>query len=80
MEKFKIIIEDVSEIKIQEIDMSEMIEGDVKNNDVIEKYINPKISQFTNDTEYIVKVLRTATEEVIIVKDIKISENKVVFL
>ena len=80
MGKFKIIIEDLSGKMIQEIEMSEMIEGEVMDNDIIEKYLNPIISQLQNGIEYIVKIRRIANDDFIIAKNIRIKGNAVVFI
>lgn len=79
MGKFKIIIEDLSEKMIQEIEMSEMIEGEVMDNDIIEKYLIPIITQLQNGIEYIVKIRRIANNDFIIAKSIRRKGDTMVF-
>ena len=80
MAKFKITIEDLSGKMIKEMEMNEMIEGEVRDNDLIEKYLNPIISQLQNDTDYIVKIRRIADDDFIIAKNIRTKGSTVVFI
>ena len=80
MAKFKITIEDLSGKMIKEMEMNEMIEGEVRDNDLIEKYLNPIISQLQNDTDYIVKIRRIANDDFIIAKNIRTKGSTVVFI
>jgi hypothetical protein len=64
---------------IREIEMNELIEGQVNNDETIKRYLTKNINLFDENVEYFAAIIRNANNDEIVRKQFKNRDGEIVF-